>query len=113
MNPATKLEIAALLERAHKARYPERYVREAKQKPDMDAAFDALHEAVRLLVPNEFADARATMAREFQDKEPGTVYHSYWANVCMLLHDRYKDRFRGMDEIEQLATQILNLIFEQ
>lgn len=111
MNPKTKLEIRALLERSHKAKYPERYS-DSTSNPkvnNMDEAYDTLHEAVRLLVPNPFGDARATMAEEFQDKSQGSVYHTYHANLCMLFHDRWNYSLRVC---EAMATAVMQLIFE-
>ena len=64
---------------------------------------------------NEFADARAIMAKHFQDKSPNGVRATYIANITMLLYDRLPKCVKKKERVSYAnytAERLLKIIFE-
>lgn len=80
-------------------------------KPDQCSPTPELAEELAERDGNEFAEARALMAKELREDEGLRI--GYQANVAMLLHDNFCGAdFKVIETREKAAKQILKKIFE-
>ncbi|MCB7130415.1 MAG: hypothetical protein J3T61_12860 [Candidatus Brocadiales bacterium] len=81
------------------------------------------------ILGNEFSEARTAMAKNFDDREPGGLFHGYVANIAMKIYDdqnreEQAECLRSIDieptphldlqtvpGCNMMATQIMDLVF--